>query len=207
LAPSIVFASFPTAGSYRSPGVLRIIDGAGCTQQFSFPDPADAVMSPAPVAAGDLDGDGRAEIVAVGHDGGVKAFRYDAATSTFSRIWTSGTCDPATGVRTPDNTGGQDEWAGPSIHDLDDDGVPEIVYGATVYDRDGCVITPLPYPGYSQGVVPVLADVDGDGKVEHVRGDGVWEFDPSTRTWVAESYFAATAANTAGQVAVAELGD
>src|SRR5690606_28453036 len=61
LAPSIVFASFPTAGSYRSPGVLRIIDGAGCTQQFSFPDPADAVMSPAPVAAGDLDGDGRAE--------------------------------------------------------------------------------------------------------------------------------------------------
>ncbi len=205
LAPSIVFATFPTAGSYSQPGVLRVIDGASCAQQFSFPDPADAVMSPAPVAAGDLDGDGRAEIVAVGHAGGLKAFRYDAGAGTFARVWTSGACD-ASGGRTADDTGGPDEWAGPSIHDLDDDGVPEIVYGATVYDRDGCVVTAgLGYPSYSQGVVPVLADVDEDGRVELVGGDGVWEFDPSARAWVAESYFAASLSR--GQVAVAELGD
>lgn len=206
LAPSIVFASFPTVGSYRQPGVLRVIDGASCAQQASFSDPADAVMSPAPVAAGDLDGDGRAEIIAVGHTGGLKAFRHDPASGSFARIWTSGTCDGA-GGRTADDTGGVDEWAGPSLHDLDDDGVPEIIYGATVYGVDGCIITALPYPGYSSGVVPVLADVDEDGRVELIAGNGVWEFDPTTREWALESYFVGGAGNTAGQVAVAELGD
>ena len=204
LAPSIIFASFPTVGSYGQPGVLRVIDGASCAQQFTFPDAADAVMSPAPVAAADLDGDGRPEIVAVGHSGGLKAFRFDAGTGVMARVWTSGVCDGA-GGRTPDDTGGADEWSGPSIHDLDDDGVPEIVYGATVYDRDGCVVTSLPYPAYSQGVVPVLADVDEDGRIELVAGDGIWEFDPTGHVWMAEAYF--VAGPSRGQVAVAELGD
>ncbi len=177
LAPSIAFATFPTAGAYHNPGVLRIIDGATCEQQFSFPDPEDAVMSPAPMAAGDIDGDGRAEIVAVGDGGGLKAFGFDAGTGTFARLWTSAVCD-GSGGRTPDATGGPDQWAGPSIHDLDDDGVPEIIYGATVFDRDGCVITSsLGYPAYSKGVVPVLADIDEDGNVELIGGDGVWQFE------------------------------
>lgn len=33
LAPSIVFASFPTAGAYIQPGVLRVISGRSCSQQ------------------------------------------------------------------------------------------------------------------------------------------------------------------------------
>ena len=205
LAPSIIFASFPTAGSYRQPGVLRVIDGATCEQQFSFPDPEDAVMSPASVALGDIDGDGRAEIVAVGQTGGLKAFRYDATTGVFARIWTSAVCDGA-GGRVADNTGGPDEWQGPSIHDLDDDGVPELIYGNTVYGPDGCVITAsLGYRAYSQGVVPVIADVDEDGRMELVAGDGIWEFDPTTHDWVAESYFTGT--QPRGQVAIADMGD
>ncbi len=204
LAPSIVFVSFPTAGSYRQPGVLRIIDGRSCMQQFSFPDAADATMSPASVAAADLDGDGRAEIIAVGHTGGLKAFGYDAATRTFARLWTSGVCDGA-GGRTADDTGGPDEWAGPSVHDLDDDGVPELIYGNTVYGADGCVITAsLGYRSYSQGVVQVIADVDEDGRMELVAGDGIWEFDRSVMDWVAEPYFTGTGAR--GQVAVADFG-
>ncbi|MCB9594262.1 MAG: hypothetical protein H6719_16130 [Sandaracinaceae bacterium] len=205
LAPSIVFVTFPTVGSYSQPGVLRVIDGQTCEQQFSFPAPEDAVMSPAGVAAGDLDGDGRAEIVAVGHSGGLKAFRFDAATGAFARIWTSGVCDGA-GGRVADDTGGPDEWAGPSIHDLDDDGVPELIYGQTVYDRDGCVITQsLGYRGYSQGVVQVIADVDEDGVMELVAGDGIWELGGAPLAWVAEAYFTGTGAR--GQVAVADLGD
>jgi len=204
LAPSIVFASFPTTGSYRQPGVLRIIDGATCDQQFSFADAADAVMSPASVAAGDLDGDGRAEIVTAGHAGGLKAFRFDPGAGTFSRLWTSGVCD-GMGGRTADNTGGPDEWAGPSIHDLDDDGSPEIVLGAVVYDSDGCVVSATQgYRAYSQGVVPVLADVDEDGRVELVHSDGVFEWDAGGADWVAETFFTGTAAR--GQVAVADLG-
>jgi hypothetical protein len=202
LAPSIVFITFPTLGNYGQPGVLRIIDGATCTDQFAFPLAEDQAMSPGSPAAGDLDGDGRAEIVVPGHAGGIKAFRYDADTNTFARIWSSATC--SAGGRTPDLTGGPDEWAGPSIHDLDDDGVPEIIWGATVYDRDGCVITAsLGYPVYNNGVIPVLADVDEDGRVELVQGDGIWEY--TARDWVRETYF--TGAQPRGQVAIAELGD
>ena len=206
LAPSIVFSSFPGAPSfYRAPGVLRVIDGATCAQQFTFPDAADAVMGPAPVAVGDIDGDGRAEIVAVGQTGGLKAFRYESSTGSFARIWTSGVCD-TTGGRVADDTGGVDQWAGPSIHDLDDDGIAEIVYGATVYDRDGCVVTQnLGYPAYAQGPVPVIADVDEDGLMELVEGDGIWQLDPGTRAWVRESY--STGTTPRGQVAVADFGD
>ncbi|MEC7522653.1 MAG: VCBS repeat-containing protein [Myxococcota bacterium] len=201
LSPSIAFTSFPTVGSYRQPGVLRVISGSDCAQQLSFPDPADATMGPASVAVGDLDGDGRPEIVAQGHDGGLKAFGDDG--SGWRRLWTSGRCDGA-GGRTPDNLGGPDEWGGPSIHDLDDDGVPELVLGAVVYGPDGCVITEsIGYRPYSQGQVPVLADVDEDGRVELVGGDGIWEY--VGRDWVAEPYFAA--GPVPGLVAVADLGD
>ena len=49
-------------------------------------DPADATMSPASVAVGDIDGDGRAEIVAAAHGGGLLAFRFDPASNTFARL-------------------------------------------------------------------------------------------------------------------------
>jgi hypothetical protein len=205
LAPSIVVTTFPTAGSYGNPGVLRILDGATCVQQWSFPASEDAAMSPASVAAGDIDGDGRAEIVAAAHGGGVLAFRYDAATATFARLWRSATCDPG-GGRTPDATGGSDKWSGPSIHDLDDDGVPEIVYGATVYGADGCIRSGTwGFPAYSRGVVPVVADVDEDGTMELVYGNAIYAWDPAAGDLVAEPYFA-PGGLAAGHTAVADFG-
>lgn len=208
LSPSIVFTSFPTAGSYSNPGVLRVIRGDDCTQQWSFDDPEDATMSPAPVATGDLDGDGHAEIVAARHGGGVIAFRFDPAAGTFERLFRSGTCPG--GVAPPstlDVTGGADRWSGPSIHDLDDDGKPEIIYGATVYRNDGCILSSsLGFPAYGKGVVPVVADVDEDGKMELVLGDAIHEWSAAASDWVPEPYFV-PGALAAGQVAVAELGD
>ena len=208
LSPSIVFSAFPTAGSYQNPGVLRVIRGDDCTQQWSFGDPEDATMSPASVAVGDIDGDGRAEIVAARHGGGLIAFRFDAGAQTFTRLWRSGTCPNNMGPPTTlDATGSTDKWGGPSIHDLDDDGKPEIIYGATVYRADGCIASnALGFPAYSKGMVPVVADVDEDGKMELVRGDAIHEWDAATAAWVAEPYFA-PAGLPAGQVAVAELGD
>ncbi len=204
LRPSIAFVSFPTVGSYHAPGVLRVIDGATCEQQFTFPE---QLMSPSGVALGDLDGDGRAEIVAPGHQGGLHAFRYDAAAGTFSQLWRSGSCSiPGGPPDVPDNTGGTDKWSGPSIHDLDDDGVPEILYGGVVYDADGCLVSSdLGFLAYSVGVVPVVADVDHDGGVELVTGNAIYGWDTASRTWVVEPYF--SGALTAGQVAVAELGN
>ena len=208
LSPSIVFTTFPTAGSYGNPGVLRVINGKDCAQQWSFDDPADATMSPSSVAVGDLDGDGRAEIVAPAHGGGLLAFKWDPATSSFTRLWRSGTCVGGNPPATPDSTGGGDKWSGPSIHDLDDDGVPEIIYGATVFSANGCIKSnALGFPAYSKGYVPVIADVDEDGKMELVQGDSIHEWDAATGAWVPETYFTTTAATPKGQVAVADLGN
>ena len=206
LEPSIVFTTFPTVGSYTGPGVLRVISGRDCSQQFTFDAAADATMSPAPVALGDIDGDGRAEIVATAHGGGVLAFRYDPGQGQFVRLWRSGTCDGSGGV-TPDATGGNNKWGGPSIYDLDDDGSPEIVYGGVIYGADGCIRSQtLGFQSYSVGVVPVVADVDEDGIPELIYGNGIYQWDSGAGDVVAESYFTGVA-QPAGFVAVAELGD
>ncbi|MBL8683064.1 MAG: VCBS repeat-containing protein [Myxococcales bacterium] len=203
--PSIVFATFPVAGNYGNPGVLRVIDGRDCTQQRSFSAANEAVVSTASPAAADLDGDGRPEIVAVAHGGGLLAFRWDPGTRNFVRWWRSGTCAMG-GTRTPDTTGPAN-WGGPSIHDLDDDGRPEIIHGAVVYDRDGCILDGSQgAPAYSQGLIPVLADVDSDNKVELVSGNRILEWNPMTRRWVPETYFAGTSL-AQGQVAIGNLGN
>jgi hypothetical protein len=206
LAPSIVFTSFPKAETYHAPGVLRVIDGATCTQQHSLSIASHATMSPAGVALGDINGDGRAEIVAAAHGGGVLAFVYDTQTKSFKRLWRSGHCNGGQGPPIDaDTTGGNDRWSGPSIHDLDDDGQPEIIYGATVYRHDGCIASQtIGFPAMSKGQVPVIADVDEDGQMELVMGNAIYGWSAQTKDWVAESYFTAAGGN--GQVAVADMG-
>lgn len=203
--PSIVFASFvSTSGYYNNPGVLRVIDGRDCTQQMSFDDPADRVVSTASPAIADLDGDGRPEIVAVASGGGLLAFRWDGAMRRYVRAWRSGTCSGMT--RTPDATGAG-TWGGPSIHDLDDDGRPEIVLGGVVYDRDGCVLDASSgNPAYSFGVIPVIADVDSDGKMELIWGNRVAEWNTAMRRWVVEPYWRGTTL-AHGQVALGDFGN
>jgi hypothetical protein len=203
--PSIVFATFPAStGIYGNPGVLRIIDGRDCTEQQSFHGAEELVVSTASPALGDLDGDGRPEIVAVAHGGGLLAFRYDPMLRRFARWWRSGTC-AAGGMRTRD-TYGAGTWGGPALHDLDDDGRPEIVLGGVVYDREGCIVdASLGNPAYSFGIVPVVADVDADGRAELVGPNRLHEWNPMLRRWVAETYFRGTALSS-GQVAVAEMG-
>jgi hypothetical protein len=204
--PSIVFASFPpSTGTYTNPGVLRIISGRDCTQQQSFSASNELVTSTASPAAADLDGDGRPEIVAVAHGGGLLAFKWDPMTRRFARWWRSGTCAMG-GARTPDATGPAN-WGGPSIHDLDDDGRPEIIHGAVVYGGDGCILDgSLGAPAYSNGLIPVVADVDGDDKMELVSGTRILEWNAMTRRWVPETYFAGTAL-AQGQVAIGNLGN
>jgi hypothetical protein len=208
IEPSIVFNTFPSASPYyHSPGVLRIIDGRTCSLLFSLnEDEADRTTPIAPPAAGDIDGDGRAEIVAVAYGGGLLAFDYDPAAGSFSRLWRSGTCNPD-GTRTPDATGGADNWSGVSIHDLDDDGVPEIVFSGALYDSDGCLLGPTPgYLSYHRGLVSTVADVDEDGEPELVTGNGVFGYDPALRDFFMEDYFHGTALPQ-GRTAVADLMD
>ena len=202
LEPSIIFTTFGP-GSYGAPGVLRVIDGRTCAHQFTSPLAEDAAMGPASPTVGDLDGDGRAEIVTARTGGGLVAYGWDATAHSFVKRWTSATCDAA-GGRVPDTTGGADKWNGVSLHDLDDDGRAEIIYGATVYDANGCILSStLGFALYSVGYIAVVADVDEDGRMELVQGQAIHEWRDGD--WQPEPYFVGGTA--AGQVAVADFGN
>lgn len=216
LAPSIVFASFQTS---REGGVLRIVDGRTCATQASLTDPADRLIYASNFAIGDLDGapDGRPEIVgaaltATDTAGGLVAFGVDPTTRTFRRLWYGRRCDLPGEPRHVPN-----DWTnnnGPSMHDLDDDASPEILFDRFVYDARGCLLNPTrTYTNYLRlGLFAVATDVDGDGAPELVAHDGVYAWDRATRDWVRESYWAppaedASEAVRVGHVAVADLGD
>ena len=200
LHPSIVFATFAAGGdTYVAPGAMRVIDGNDCAHQFTL---SPTVMSPASAAVGDLNGDGRPEIVAAKPAGGIVAWEYRPLSGSFEVLFQSA-----------DMTGGTDKWNGPAIHDLDDDGVPEIIYGTVVYDTTGAIIDSLlgfPVGGMSSSTlrayVSVIADVDEDGEMELVQGNAIHRWDRATRRWIAETYFV-PGALTVGQVAIADFGD
>lgn len=197
--PSIVFVSYngEDGGGEASRcdngyhGVIRVIDGETCTQQHTV-DMA-KVRASSPLALGDVDLDGRPDIVAARCGGGLVAFGYDATTKAFKLLWTS----------SPSTTGGTvGMWDGPQIHDLDDDGKPEILLGGTVWSSTGKLLDgALGLLTYSAGFIPVAADLDGDGKVELVNGTSVW-------TWTGGKWTlkVTSTTNTAGQVAVADFG-
>lgn len=171
-------------------GVIRLVDGRTCEQITS-------IDTPVPIAASslllvDLTDDGVPEIVAVTVGGGLAAWQQQADTS-FALLWQT---DVATAA-------GECVWTGPSAHDLDDDGVPEILFYGAVFAADGSFVSEvdLVTGGLTTGYIPVAADVDGDDQVELVTGSAIYGWDTTERTWVAESPLGAEA-----QTAVADLG-
>ena len=201
--PSIVFISYNfTDGGEQSCvgtdpayyGVLRIIDGRTCEQTVSLALPP--LLGSASVAIADLGGaDDRPEIVAAKQNGGLVAFTFEVATG-WRVLWeTASTIGDALC-----------NWGGPSIHDLDDDGVPEIIFYATVFDAAGVVIDESIPPGAVQqtlpGVIPVVADVDADGTPELVTGTQLYGWDRANRRWAPE----AALPGGGGLVAVADFG-
>lgn len=194
--PSIVavFDDGVDGGSELPTGVIRILDGATCTQTAELGS-LQLVAHSAPPAVGDLTGDGRPEIVAFQAGGGLVAFTY--ADGAWQVLWraTSG------GVPFAVVGGG---WAGPSLVDLDDDGVPEVLRGGIVLDATGAVVdASLGILPYGSGIFPVVADVDADGVMELVSGDAVWQWVGAA--WVLEAWSPAAAAR--GHVALADFGD
>lgn len=212
--PSIVAPMHPAAtwGSANYKGVLRVLDGRTCEVQFTLD--AHLVNGAASAAVGDLDGDGRPEIVASSMPdtrpavndpavGGLVAFRYDPAARAWRLLWRSHT---AAGV--PD-TANPRTWASPSIVDLDDDGVPEITLGGAVYDRHGVQLDAHLALPYWQGNFGITADVDNDPRhiPELVTGSGIWSWNTATHAWQPASFFAPTAPLAEGMVAVADFGE
>ncbi len=193
LRPSIVFSSVGSGGAGET---LRIIDGETCELQHTI---ATNIQGASTVAIGDLDLDGRPEIVA-NANGVAQAWRYDVGAATWSSLWRAATC--AGGARMEHSAAGPSGFS-PSLHDLTDDGQPEVLIGGSIYDSDGCLLASVGNQEFDRA--PVVADVDEDGEMEIVSSRGVFRYDAAAGAIVPESYFAGT--TSGGSFVFAAVGD
>ena len=197
--PEIVFVSYRR---FQDPGVLRVVHGRPPHETLmtlagdgTGPVVDDAAATPSlrfdsHAAAGDLDGDGRAEIVAVLHAGGAVAFRADGselwrasfpqaeyganAAVSIADVDADGNPDVVIGRMLLDGQTGAVRWTGAGgrgtngqgplscVADLDEDGVMEIIAGKTVYDALGAIVWEAP-SGTGDGFCAVADVLDAGG--------------------------------------------
>ncbi len=172
LEPDLVFVSYPTLGRAGGAGILRIVDPR-THETISFPaadEDFGVLEASTNVAAGDLDGDGRNEIVGIGESSGSYAFRSDGTL-----MWRSDyprRSDRGMEVGRFATIGGS-----PFLADLEGDGDVEVIFGRNVIDG---VTGELIWDGDDElgnatnrflGPLPCVADLDGDGDQEIVSGN------------------------------------
>lgn len=175
--PDIVFNTFNpplnTNGSYNRNGILRAVSGADGTLLFSVTAPDLRAIGGAQVAIGDIDGDGRPEIVTCGGDGGSTVGTLFAVDNTGAFKWKAD----------PDQVKcGQ---AAPAIADLDGDGQVEVFVRYTVVDgatgallgKEDCAVFTEPSAEHDPCDYTAAADLDGDGSLEIVGGNVAFKFD------------------------------
>lgn len=159
-------------------GVIRILDGTTCAQLETIDDPANRIIAASPPAIGDIDGDGLPEIVTHRAVTGTIAFGWDAAAMKYTTKW----------VATESNLSAVTRWDGPSLHDLDDDGIAEVITGSEVYDGlTGARLNPgqlVPGAGGGgpAGRFSIVGDLDTDGAAELI-GAGVWRWNIGSNVW------------------------
>ncbi|HUL80025.1 MAG TPA: FG-GAP-like repeat-containing protein, partial [Vicinamibacteria bacterium] len=178
--PEVVFTSLVGGSSgplaWQSTGTLRAVRGTDGTEVLSVASPP--VLAGTALAAGDIDGDGRPEILALAPYG--SGNRLTAFDSTGKVKWQSGALESA-------GTGGA------ALGDLDGDGIPEIVVGRQVLDSRGQLRwTGTGGSGGGTGS-SVIVDLDQDGVPEVVVGNTAYRANGSIdwqNTAVADGYVA-----------------
>lgn len=165
-------------GLFNTPGELVVLHGDGTGVMWS----QNAQLAyGSPVAAGDIDGDGRVEIVSVRE---YQSALFDAGDYTIqawdengAQIWES------------DHFVGLDfDWAtAPVLADIDGDGVVEIIAGRVILNPDGTTrgvgtmgrgsygVTQLGDLVMSESSVPAVADLDLDGYQEIIVGNARYD--------------------------------
>lgn len=159
--PEVVFGSTAsTGGSYVEVGYLRALRGDTGAELFTVNNPSYRINVISTIAVGDIDLDGRPEIIACDETGyRLIAFEHDG---TFK--WRSPNLEAI-------------NWGAPSLADLDQDGIPEIVIGRQVLNAtNGSVRWTGTGGSGSQGVGPlsIVADVNLDGHPDVIAGNTVY---------------------------------
>ncbi len=165
----VVFVAMGS-GSTTTDGQLRALRGRTGQPLVSSVDPSNELNPSASPAIGDIDGDGRPEIVVVAEQGQqLLAFEHDGAFK-----WRSATLETPVGA------------GAPFLVDLDGDGRQEIVVGRQVLNGNGTLrwTGAGPFLGRSvvTGLRSVAADLDGDGRPEVIAGASAYRAD-GTLLW------------------------
>lgn len=228
--PSIVvpFTATVAGGYTENRGIIRILKGKDCSlvanlagQDLDGDGIVDWANSPSAVAVGNLNGDKVPEIVAYMGDFSTVAFTRTAsgswttlwphakATNTNGSVFIS-TRDGTLGTPPNPSPGSTSVWSGPSIHDLDNDGKPEIVREGYVIDGQTGVLRAMPpadYASYYVGIPPVMADLYNDGNAYLTTGAHIWKFVGASNTWTEVASYEPDAgpATPAGWAAIADF--
>lgn len=161
-SPEVIFgATNSTGGGYVEIGVLRVLSGSTGSEVFTVTDASYRINTAGSIATGDIDRDGKPDIVAVDASGRrLIAFNGDG---TFK--WRSDNLE-------------QINWGAPSIADLNSDGKVQIVVGRQVLDgTTGALLwTGDGGTGNGGGVGPLslVSDMNGDGKLDVVAGNTIY---------------------------------
>src|SRR5690606_31684971 len=148
----VIAALFALAdGTYYEEGsaVLRILRAEDCSEravlggvdQWKQGVWLQGSLNP---AAADLDGDGAPEIIVGAADGSTLAFTSKDGNWLQQPLWRTG---PAYGFPCSHVC---PRWGGISVHDLDDDGAPEVIREGTVFSSTGEFLAQAP-TGYGEG--------------------------------------------------------
>ncbi len=175
-------------------GELVCLDGATGAERWRIPhDPARRQFGTngrSTVAAGDVSGDGRPDIVYAGRptDDTSKLSPVHAVDERGRLLWTARLANGEPALL-------RIELGAPALVNLDDDPQAEIAFGAAIYDHDGLLVWNQDGHGGTFGSphdrgkpesliyvggLPTFADLTGDGHPELITGSSAWTID-----WVA----------------------